>query len=735
MRERPWVSEAAWHLAAAALALIAAACVLELWNATISHALSYSWDAFLYQGFVKTTLEHGWYLNNPDLGAPFGLDGHDFSVPSNDALQLLIVKALGLVFDSVFTVTNVFFLLSFPLCALTASWVLRRLGVSPGAGLVAAVLFAVLPYHFLKGEQQLFFSSYYGVPLGALLVLRAFAGQPLSGDRRQTLLTVGMALVVAATSVYYAVFTALLLVAAIGLRLLLDRRVRPLAGAALAVAVIGTVGVLLQSPTLIYRAKHGDNALVAQRDPADSEYFGLKLDQMVFPIAGHRIDALSDFTDDYNGRTRMLGEPTANLGLFAVIGLGWLLLVAVASGLSTTGRRLGRDLDRHLAAATLSAFLLATAGGLSAVIGFALTSQIRSWGRMSIVIGFFALLAFALLLDRARPRLGRAGFVVALVAVLVVGVLDQTSTRYRPDYAALDRLQASDAGFVHALERTLPPDSMVLQLPYLEYPEARSFWGPSDYEPMRGYLQSRQLRWTYAAMKGRPADWLATQQVVPLRTLLDGAAAAGFAAVYVDRQGYADRAAALEGELGRALSSPIRTSADGNLLAWDLRPYASALRRRLSADQLRELADATVRPVRVEWGEDFGEPEGTGADQWRWTDERSEVVLVNDAERPRRVRFSARLRTDSPVPGRVNVRFPDGTSAAGELDSEGTDVARTFTVPPGRSRISFEATAPPVPLPPGDNRRLVLQVFRPVLRVDAPCGRPRCDEGPAPQVR
>lgn len=123
---------------------------------------------------------------------------------------------------------NVFFLLTFPLAALTAFLVMRRLGISAGAALVCASLYALLPYHFLRGETHLFLSAYYSVPLAAYLILAVLSGEPLFARRggtrawllalasRRTLTTLTICVVVASASgsFYYAGFAVLLLGAA-----------------------------------------------------------------------------------------------------------------------------------------------------------------------------------------------------------------------------------------------------------------------------------------------------------------------------------------------------------------------------------------------------------------------------------------------------------------------------------------------------------------------------------------
>ena len=214
---------------------------------------------------------------------------------------------------------------------------------------------------------------------------------------------------------------------------------------------------------------------------------------------------------------------------------------------------------RSASAATVIAFLLATVGGVSTLINYWLSPQLRAWNRMSVFIAFFSLVAVALLLDRLRRRLGpapgrRALFGAALGAVLVVGVLDQTTQKDVPAYKATAAQYHSDGVLVGAIERRLPHGAMVFQLPYQGFPESKPINRMTNYDQVRGYLHSHDLRWSYGAMQGRPADWAEDLADKPASKLVVPAvAASGFERDWVDRFGYSAGGAAISAAL-RALS-------------------------------------------------------------------------------------------------------------------------------------------------------------------------------------
>src|SRR5579884_2257520 len=90
---RPALGKAALAYAGAiavSVALMSAALKLE--RADLHVPLCYTWDSVLCQTWIKGVLEHGWYLQNDDLGAPVGQRMYDF--PLADTLHFAAIKLL-----------------------------------------------------------------------------------------------------------------------------------------------------------------------------------------------------------------------------------------------------------------------------------------------------------------------------------------------------------------------------------------------------------------------------------------------------------------------------------------------------------------------------------------------------------------------------------------------------------------------------------------------------------------
>jgi hypothetical protein len=555
--------EAVFAAAAAALASFGATIFLRLWDADLRVPFSYSGDGTLNLTLIKTVMERGWFYENPRLGAPNGQELYDYPVLSGDGLHVAFFWLAGLFTDDPSVVMNVFFVLTFPVTAVVTYLVLRRLAVGPEVALVIAVLYALTPYHFMRGEVHVFLAAYYAVPIGAYLALSV-----LDGRLRIGLATGALAALVALASgsFYYSAFTVLLVVVAAVLRFFASRDRRAFLSAGFVVGVILAVSLVQLAPTIVYRAKHGTNEEVAKRYWFESENYSLRLTQLLLPVDGHRIDALASRKDEYTEQIPQNEGRAATLGIVASIGFLWLLAVVLLAVVGAWPGVIARY--RGIAALTLAAVLVGTTGGLSTLLAV-VWPQIRAWNRLSIFIAFFALLAVGLLLESLRPRLPALGFGALLAGLLAVGALDQTSSFFIPPHAGLAADYRADQLWYRMVEGRLADGASVVQLPHEPFPEPPL--GPRPiYEPAKAYLHSSDLRWSWGAMRGRPDDWSALYATRPAAELVPAAREAGFEAIVVDRLAYPDGGATTEADLRRVLRTEPERGPEGRYLLWRL---------------------------------------------------------------------------------------------------------------------------------------------------------------------
>lgn len=698
---------------AGVVSVLCAAWVLRLWRGDLSIPLRYTPvdDAKFYLMLIKGVIDHGWYLSNSSLGAPFGAQLKDYPQGA-DNLNLLIVRALALFSSNPALVANLFFLLTFALAGFTAHMVLRTLGLAALPAGVMAVLFSLLAYHFFRGESHLLLSAYYAVPLTAYLFLTALAGRPLFASRpgrarrplrwctRRSLLTCAMCVVIGSDNLYYATFAVLMLLAATLLALAL-RRVRLSLQGLLVLAIVLATMLANLSPSLLYRAEHGGDRQL-ERSAAFSESvdegFSLRLADLLLPAPESRFGPFRKLASEYDTviAPGYCEACYGSLGTVGDAGFLWLMLGALATLAGAGGFFAARGLLRDAGVGVLVALALSTVGGVASLIEVFITPDIRAWNRLSVLIAFLSLLAAAVLLERVLAklgpgRLGTSAGVLGCVCLLAFGAYDQTSESFVPAYAETAAQWRSDATFVSEIERRLPPGASVFQLPYVPFPEGypETPVGGSvatystKYQALRGYLHSRDLRWSYGAMKGRPADWAAALAGAPLSYVVAAAAAAGFQGLWVDPAGFEPGKAASIGSALRALlaQAPLESPL-GDLWFFDLRPYLARLAHSFPGGELALLRERTLRPLSVACGA-------------------AGVTLRN----PYRSAAPALVSTLLAAPGASvppeGYRVPDGQ--ASDLPASATVTVReALQLVPGRTllhpRVAGAGTAPSPPV-------------------------------------
>jgi len=553
--ERPW-GRGDWGLyaAVAAVTLGVAFVALKLWVADWTIPWSIAGDAIPVAAHFKTAFETGWYEHQPLLGAPFGQTYHDF--PTAETTNFLMATVLGQLLGSWSVAMNAYFVLGFPLAALAAAWFLRVAGASRLLTLPTAVLYAILPFHFVQGEAHLFVSSYYVVPLGLVLALRAARGQtlwrwrvgsshPLGRWFGRGLQTVAIAVVVGSTDTYFAVFVLIMLATGGVLSAFRDRSWPRTEGHLLAAAIIVAVMGLNMLDDVVHGWQHGANPDAFVRAPSHAEYFAFKLTQLLLPWSGHQIPALADLRAYYDESYPLVSEQPA-LGLIPALGfvglMGYLLYRALSRrrGPQPGGR--SRTLVL-LGVLTLVAFLFGMVGGLGSLVSL-MTDVLRSWNRIIVVIAMLSLTAVALVVDAiierwvrrtdpGRVERGLAG-TIAVASLLVVGIVDQTPgtepySRQDPEYLAADEYFAG-------IETSLEPGDWVVQLPYQPFPEAFMPTGSDTNDVLIPYLHTTSVGWTGGGIKGRAeSEWTGELQELDPERIPAVAAAAGASGILLDR--------------------------------------------------------------------------------------------------------------------------------------------------------------------------------------------------------
>jgi phosphoglycerol transferase len=590
------------YAAAALLSLAALWFGLNLWAVDWRVPFYYSGDALAVASHFKTIIETGWFTHQPDLGAPYGQFYSDY--PQADNLHFIAADVLRLFTSDFGVAMNVYFVIGFPLAAITGLWFLRLVGVGRVLGVALGVVYSIAPYHFVKGEGHLFLAAYFVVPLALGLLYLVATGRPLWGlrpavrpdggaERRwlrpataRNAATIGTVALLGTASSYYSVFVALVLAVAGLSKLWQTKAWRPFFGAAAAGVLIAVTMLVNLTPSILYRLTNGVNEAVLVRSPPEAELYSFKLSSLLLPVPGHRFGPFATLRQLYDTYYPLPSEEPA-LGLIAAA--GFVALVVAAVHLLLTAGRPGWSQPRRatrtlsvLAGLTLVAFLFGTVGGLSTLLSF-VDFPIRSWNRIAILIAMLALAAVGVLLERVATRVAgrltretarRWVVTVPLALLLVVlGIWDQIPPVDAAARAATVASYDSDETFTEQIEATVDPGCLIYQLPYIAFPESPPVNGVTDSDELRPFLHSEDLRWSAGGIKGRaPIDEVGAYASLPAEQMLPELAGIGACAIVLDRAAYTDQGSTAVGQLQAAIGEPTTAfdSPDGRFTFLEL---------------------------------------------------------------------------------------------------------------------------------------------------------------------
>lgn len=620
------------YLLAGLLSTVAALVATQAWRLDWSVPVDWNEDSISSAGHFQTVIETGWYEFQPRLGWPYGQRYHDY--PASEDLNQLIIRLLGTVSDSWVWVFNTYFYLSFPATAMAALYFFRYCKIRPALSIALSILYSLAPYHFFRGARHMFLSQYWMVPLAMCVVLAVLRGTPI-WTRRLNVPTrlplrgvvsfctgrgAGTAIVLTLTTLsssYYGVFTGVLIAAAGALSWFVQRDWKRTFGAVCAVATVGLALLVGLLPDWMYSQRFGPNPGALVRNDRSAEHFALTLPELLLPSAGHRLTALDDLRDSFDASYPFGWGEKPSLGLIAALGLVCCFLV-LSARLFGRARSAGvEDDDRYgllgdLSSLAVTAVMLASVGGIGSFIALLAGGTVRGWNRMSIFIMLPALAVVGILLHFGikrinsvrRPRTARLFAATSLVTLLLVGLVDQTTSYATRDYEAIAETFASERDFVSTIETLLPDDASVFQYPYIEWPEGPHMSRMHSNDQLKLYLHSSTINWSGGGIKGRPQiEWQKAVTATDTSTMVTSLAIIGFSGIVVDTWALEDDGQEFEAGLSALLGAAVTKTRGGRFSYFDLSPIAaevdagiSTADRSAQADRLTNGAFSAPRP-------------------------------------------------------------------------------------------------------------------------------------------
>ena len=540
------------------------------------------------------SLPFGW-KPAPNFAAPASGSWDGFPSPE-EALTgffALLIRTFGL-----FPGFNVGILIGHVAAAITFYLVARRgFGLGLLWAFVGGLAFGLAPYQFAQQPHHIGCQYIWYLPLLPLVWKWIATGEDLSFGSRRFWQAMAIGFVTGLQNPYYSnIFCQLVLVCG-AVRAWQLRSWPALRPAALVIASVALAFLISNLDTLTYRMAHaaevGDAPLVGQREYRWMDIYGFKLVDLFIPPITHHSAALAKFGLEHRQASVLNDEEGS--GYLGLLGIGCLLfLVGVAIKAMVEGRAKDVPIEAWW---VLWIVIMFTTGGLNAIIAaFTGFTLFRTAIRYSIVVLLLALLYAAQRMtgwhEKAAGRMAPETLRIATLTAAICGSLlvlwDQLPRSPTPQQvAAIADAVNSDRLFTAAMEASLPPGqdgkkAMVFQLPVMEGMPIAGIPASHHYRP---YLYSTQLHYSHGA-SGETLDWQkSVQQAMFQGATLDQKRQQiqlaeanvsrsieelrrkGFAAIYVNRNGFPDRGAGLQQALAKLGYTELIDSPAGDLMA------------------------------------------------------------------------------------------------------------------------------------------------------------------------
>jgi len=538
-------------------------------------------DAMHHVMLAKAIIEQGWYWNIERLSAPFTLPMVMF--PVGGLLDTVVFKALSLSAHDPFALVTWFFAATFVLSALTSSYVLHDLGLDRSTSLVFGLVFAFAPFPFARSVVHLMLVMYL-VPFAIGFCVHLINGTFEALPRRRKLVYFLGAGALGLNYVYTAFFACFFVLLAVMARLFLPRVKEALRHGTLFIAIVTATAALSLAPAMLaaWKDPAGRAELYGFKSITEADIHGLKIKHLLLPARNSSLPAVDwAFKKLTEGFPLEHENQTARLGIIGAFGFIFLMvaaLIRLTRPLSSAGGLVGQL--GPLAALMIGGIFLATIGGLGSIFNAFVTIEIRAYNRISPFLLFLGVAAFAYCFSYAVSRWPAPVRAALLAGILAIALLEQ------PDFKTIRATSAS--GFatisdlepvVSKLEERLPRGASVYQMPFMPYPHTPFVRGMLPNDHLHAYAISHHLRWSWPALSGAAIAWNRELEKLPPAQLAEALAARGFAAVWINRSAYEDRANGLIEALKAAGLAPIAESARGTVIALDL----SAVRARSPA--------------------------------------------------------------------------------------------------------------------------------------------------------
>ena len=630
--------------------------------------ISYYWDGLAASFEIKTILDTGWWFKNPYVGAPFGTSLYDFLGFYFDSFYFFIIKIILFFTKDWGMALNIFYISLYISTSLISYFVMRKFKISFIISLMGSLVFTFLEYRFLRGGYHLLLSAYNLIPLIVLFLYYIYTNEEIlvfdkkKFKTKKNLSAFILFLLLPTTGVYYTFFTCFFLVVILIIK---SKKIEIIKKVFVAYSCILLSIFLVYLPGIVYKLTNPENL-----------------------------------------------EKHSSI-------IGFLYLIYYLLKRKKTNEKI-----EFLSYLNIFGILLSVKSGFGVLFSIYITGLIRGYGRISVFIAYFSILAICIKINDFIKNKNRDKLFYNLIFIGIcffsiwdqipenVRYNDQAITEY--DYKSSKEKYAkefdSDKKFVSYIEKKLGEAGMVFQLPYFKFPEAGYVGSISDYQLIKGYLHSKKIKWSYGAYKGKKEDlWNRQISSLSLPEILEKISITGFNGIYIDKRGYSSEDyQKLEEEIILISGSQPYFSDDKNLVFFDIREYSNLIKSKYSENGSLEAQKDKILNEFISTEGIYSE-ELLGENRQTWAKNEIIIYIINDTKDNENKIFNFDSKIFIPSVNTSNLVFDiNGSKKSYIVDKKGLDIKFSIKLKKGRNVIKIETDAPRYVVP-ADARELYIK--------------------------
>lgn len=450
---------------------------------------------------------------------------------------------------------TVYLILSMALAGCSFYCVGQLLGYRKDLLVATGILFGLAPYAFARNINHLTLSLYWNIPLLIFVIIWCGWREKTTSSYTKTLFA---AMIIGFISGFLNPYYLIPFMVMLGMLLpgiLVEKSWIKVKDVLLIVLSCFAGFFINNLDVLINLVQNGVNHSAVNRDLWGLVIWGFYLPDLFFPRS-HHIEALQRFSHlIYHSKVplQISGESQSGyIGIISLIGFILMMFIGVAYIVAKKFSEIS-----PLFWICLGYISFGIVGGINYMLGVLGFQLLRSSNRISIVISCLSLY-FLCELFRNIPK--RITLYFTLFLILLFGIYDQT-----PDWddASARRNYLKDKKDFSFLEKSLPNHGQIFELPVKYFPESPIFYTMGDYEHLRPFIHTTELKFSYGFIQGRgDSNWQFAIDKMSPNVMISELKKRGFCALLINKKGYQDKGIKLTAAFVQNLGSPLLSTED-----------------------------------------------------------------------------------------------------------------------------------------------------------------------------